>query len=344
MKEMYASLDRSKDAMTPTRFLALVKQMNPIFAETSPQGFPKQQDADEFFGFVTTHLQNNLPGFTDLFAFELEVKTSCLENPDEEPTIGVEKAMKLVCNITGGAGSTKQVNHLHQGLELHMNGTLTKRSPTLERDAEYKIERRIKNFPKYFCVQLLRFCFINNNATKILRPVQTPLSGFDMFDSCNEELKTSLRVNRDKEADEAVAGLKAEAKAKEEEKKEEEMIPELEGIDDPELIAAIRMSLREDADEDMDVDDTTEKTPVSMGVGIPSTFQGHYDLIGVVTHKGRSVNSGHYMGWTRKDGDDWYCFDDDKVDPCGSEDIKNLAGGGDYDMSYMCFYKFKEEQ
>lgn len=32
---------------------------------------------------------------------------------------------------------------------------------------------------------------------------------------------------------------------------------------------------------------------------------GNYQLIAVVTHKGRSSDSGHYVGWVHRGGDDW---------------------------------------
>ncbi len=35
---------------------------------------------------------------------------------------------------------------------------------------------------------------------------------------------------------------------------------------------------------------------------LPDGFQGLYELFAVVTHKGRSADSGHYMGWVRRDG------------------------------------------
>jgi ubiquitin carboxyl-terminal hydrolase 14 len=37
------------------------------------------------------------------------------------------------------------------------------------------------------------------------------------------------------------------------------------------------------------------------------------DLIAIVSHKGRSADSGHYMAWVRRSGDDWLVFDDDSV-------------------------------
>lgn len=32
---------------------------------------------------------------------------------------------------------------------------------------------------------------------------------------------------------------------------------------------------------------------------------GAYELVGVVTHKGRSADGGHYIGWVHASGEDW---------------------------------------
>lgn len=39
--------------------------------------------------------------------------------------------------------------------------------------------------------------------------------------------------------------------------------------------------------------------------------------------------------------DDWYCYDDDDVSPCKTEDIMKLKGGGDWHMAYLAFYRAK---
>lgn len=51
-----------------------------------------------------------------------------------------------------------------------------------------------------------------------------------------------------------------------------------------------------------------------MGDDSGSNNSGWYNLKGVLTHKGRSIDAGHYIGWT-KQGDNWVKFDDDKVIP-----------------------------
>lgn len=80
------------------------------------------------------------------------------------------------------------------------------------------------------------------------------------------------------------------------------------------------------------------------GEGIPSSFRGHYELMGVVTHKGRSADSGHYIGWVRKEAgsSQWWKYDDDTVSEVTTADILNLKGGGDWHTAYLNFYRFKE--
>lgn len=76
---------------------------------------------------------------------------------------------------------------------------------------------------------------------------------------------------------------------------------------------------------------------------LPSGFTGNYQLAGVVTHKGRSADSGHYMSYVRKNDKShvWWKFDDDRVSEVSTEDILQLSGGGDRDMAYFCFYQMK---
>ena len=66
---------------------------------------------------------------------------------------------------------------------------------------------------------------------------------------------------------------------------------------------------------------------------------GNYQLIGVVTHKGRSADGGHYIGWVHASGDDWLQCDDSFVTAVKTEDILALRGGGDWHTAYLCFYR-----
>lgn len=66
---------------------------------------------------------------------------------------------------------------------------------------------------------------------------------------------------------------------------------------------------------------------------------GSYQLIGVVTHKGRSADGGHYIGWVHASGDDWLQCDDDIVTSVKTDDILALRGGGDWHTAYLCLYR-----
>jgi ubiquitin carboxyl-terminal hydrolase 14 len=68
-----------------------------------------------------------------------------------------------------------------------------------------------------------------------------------------------------------------------------------------------------------------------------------YELHSIVTHKGREADSGHYIGWVRQEAgsDFWWKYDDADVTEVSTQDILALSGGGDRDMSYLTFYRFK---
>ena len=139
----------------------------------------------------------------------------------------------------------------------------------------------------------------------------------DIYEFCSPELQSKMKVFRDNDAKKVFESVGSS------EKKTEE---NTEVIMDDE---SKTKNLSEDGE---------------LGVGIPAGFKGHYQLFSAVTHKGRSSDSGHYIGWglQNREKDEWMCFDDSEVSPCKSEHILELKGGGDYDMAYLLFYKYKE--
>jgi len=73
---------------------------------------------------------------------------------------------------------------------------------------------------------------------------------------------------------------------------------------------------------------------------------GMYKLCGMVTHKGPSADSGHYIGWTLKEGayvpsgaEEWYKFDDDRVSVVTAEKVGNMDGGGEDSVAYILLYR-----
>ena len=66
---------------------------------------------------------------------------------------------------------------------------------------------------------------------------------------------------------------------------------------------------------------------------------GRYQLISVLTHQGRSSESGHYIGWVHKKDDKWLKYDDSEVTMVTTNEVLELKGGGDWHMAYICFFK-----
>jgi len=68
---------------------------------------------------------------------------------------------------------------------------------------------------------------------------------------------------------------------------------------------------------------------------------GVYSLVAVLTHKGRSSDSGHYESWVKNAAadDSWTEFDDHTPTPKTATEILNLKGGGDHHMGYILVYK-----
>ncbi|KAK4529461.1 hypothetical protein CCYA_CCYA01G0318 [Cyanidiococcus yangmingshanensis] len=71
-----------------------------------------------------------------------------------------------------------------------------------------------------------------------------------------------------------------------------------------------------------------------------------YDLFAVLTHQGRTADSGHYVAWVRDldqsmDRSIWLKYDDDRIETVDEEQIMRLCGGGDWHMAYICFYRMR---
>ncbi|RHY23650.1 hypothetical protein DYB25_006318 [Aphanomyces astaci] len=357
LRDMFYQLDANIDSIPPILFVDTLRRAFPQFAQQGPRGGYMQQDSDEFlsslFGTLARQLKqptttikslDTTDNMVDaLFGLEMEetyhrvrcilqstyIDVSSLQcaETDNEPVISKkEKALKLVCNIT------KDTNHISEGITIGLEGTIEKNSDVLGRNATWKKSQKINRLPKYLCVQFMRFYWKLTPESrdhtgvkcKMLRPISFPMV-LDSFAFCSDELKAVLKVGRDKNADLILNEFK--------DKKVDggAAAVEVAGVEMDEdaaaLAAAKTMSLTGGR--------------ATAGIGLPLDFQGNYELFAVVTHKGRSADSGHYIGWARVHDDDWLCFDDDNVTPCKSEDIQKLKGGGDWHMAYLTFYRAK---
>jgi len=148
---------------------------------------------------------------------------------------------------------------------------------------------------------------------KVLKDVKFPVM-LDMFEMCGQELQEKIKPRRtefkeyeDWLVTQAQAGGKGKVKTE----------------------ALLAEKIAQDAAEYEDW-----WFPEDEG----SNNSGYYVLQAVLTHKGRSSNSGHYVGWVRQKGENWLKCDDDEVSPIHEEDVLKLSGGGDWHTAYLLVY------
>ena len=342
LRNLYNEMDTLQESVTPSAFVGTLRRVFPQFAAMSRGGY-QQQDADEFYNELCALLARTVPkegnegiigdapNVVDaLFGIDVSIKLKCKESEDEPVIAKSDSLRRLQCTITS------DVNHLSEGVMLGFKGDLEKRSELLGRNAIWSQEKRISKLPRYLMVQLNRFYWKLTPESrdhtgvncKMLRPVAFPMQ-LDVYEMCDERLQSILNVQRKKYSDEAMVGASEKKKdAAMETDEAAASSSSAASVDDVDLQKALAMS--------MEVEEGA-----TAGIGLPKEFSGVYELCGVVTHKGRASDSGHYMGWVRQEGDNWLCFDDESASPCKTDDIKVLKGGGDYHMAYMLLYRFK---
>lgn len=387
--DLMQRLDGSTSAMAPEMFLERLRAVCPHFAEQGQMGVYKQQDSEEFQGAIMNALAFELrrpttavpeladmrgtdneapPNVIDtLFGVEFEKDLKCLECPDEPTVHKREAGRKLVCNVDGGPGAKVQVNYMNEGIKLGLSGELEKRSEILGRNAVWTTESRIARLPKYLAVQFMRFYWKATPDSrdhqgvkcKMLRPVNFPADGFDVYEMCSEELKKKLKASRDKyvaaqglssgTASKSAAGSSSSSSSS----SSSPAAPmEVDTEGDAELAAAIRLSMESGSASGSAAGSSSSSSSSSsngssgaIGYGLPADFRGLYELNAIVTHKGRSADSGHYMAWVRAapGAKEWLVFDDSDVSEADTEYVlTHLKGGGDDHMAVMAFYRAKE--
>lgn len=332
-----------------------MKQRFPHFAETGPNGAPKQQDAEEFL----TGLLNAVHGaivdnatnrslVDELFGFQMKGTLKCLEAEDEESTSMDELKRVLLCHL---GTPTEPVSMLHRGVELSLKEHVEKTSPTLGRTAQYEKTSAMETLPPYLVVQFARFQWKAKNeeaGTDASRTKVTRKCAFqqtmDVFDYASENLKEELMEGRrrkkkldDIDFEEAQSGKVA---------------MDVDDAKKGDAATGSAAGLNMDVDKKasnaaMEVDDEGELTEIQKKDFIAN---GSYKLIAVVSHAGRTADGGHYVAWGKiqeadmkeEKFDTWARYDDDEVDFCDTNHgaFKDLVGGkADSQVAYLVIYQ-----
>ncbi|KAK7485364.1 hypothetical protein BaRGS_00023463 [Batillaria attramentaria] len=310
-RDLNGSMDRSATAIPPIIFLQVLHMAFPRFAEKGEGGGYVQQDANECWVEIMRSLQQKLT----VNNTEEGQGSASASSGFIDQYFGGEFESEMKCTEAPEEESTKSrekflqlscfidqdVKYMHTGLKNRLEETITKNSPTLGRDAAYVKSSKLRRIPAYLTIQFVRFHYKESKAD-----VKFPLM-LDVFDLCSPELQQKLMPMREKMKDEEEKQIE---QAREAGQKKEE-------TEEKKNLKALPYSFPDDSG---------------------SNNSGFYELSAVLTHKGRSSSSGHYVAWVRKKKDDWLMFDDDRVAPVKAEDILKLSGGGDWHCAYVLLY------
>ena len=271
----------------------------PQFAQQDNHGGFQQQDADECFQGILTTLDPALSSkdgslIDKLFSFKVKYTWTNTECADEPAYDTEEILRRLPCIIDNQA---HPINQLTEGIEAALQGEIEKKSEVMERNCIYNKIGKISTLPDYLIVQNIRFIWKEKDQgtvtdarkAKILRCVNFPkILNLDAF--CIPELRQTFKEVREKlkVADEERV-KKAEADFEDFKKKHEKS--ELDTL-------KLNKNFKEGRKE-VEIKEHEDQLWHDLSIGTPV---GEYELIGVITHKGRSADSGHYVGWVQSRG------------------------------------------
>merc|ERR1712141_445063 len=315
MRDLYKAMERGQN-FPPLVLLQVLHNAFPRFAERGEQGGYQQQDANEcwveLLGMIKQKLMskpaegNPSSSVVDkYFGLEFETETKCVESEEEPVVKSKEHFLQYNCYID------KDVKYLSSGLKNRLEEHMSKKSNVLDRDAEYVKTLKVSRLPGYMTVQMVRFQFKQKDAinAKILKDIKFPMM-LDVHDLCTPELQEKLVPMRNKFKD-----------------YEDSIVTQSAKVKGPSREAALKKAHEADENKDM------EQYWFEEDLG--SNNSGYYELQAVLTHKGRSSNSGHYVAWVKYKGDTWIECNDDDVNPIHVEDALKLSGGGDWHTAYL---------
>uniref|UniRef100_A0A914VZQ4 Ubiquitin carboxyl-terminal hydrolase n=1 Tax=Plectus sambesii TaxID=2011161 RepID=A0A914VZQ4_9BILA len=327
VRDLYSMMDRASgrdsQEVIPLIMLQVMHMVFPQFSSKDDHGHLQQQDANECWTELMRMFQlkiaarptaSNMQGdaaaassfhgssiITQYFGGRFDVTLKNKESAEEPAQSSKEDFLQLSCFLS------QEVKYLQSGLKAKLVEEITKNSPHLGRDAKYEKSALIARLPAYLSIQMVRFFYKEKDQVnaKILKDVKFPLV-LDVYELCTPELQKKLLPMRELMKDE-------------DERKME------------------RLKAQKAGEESSDELVKTEH-PFSFPDDVGSNNSGFYELQAVLTHKGRSSNSGHYVGWVRRSGDQWCMCDDDVIRPVTSEDVLKLSGGGDWHCAYVLLY------
>ncbi|CAD2088918.1 ubiquitin carboxyl-terminal hydrolase 14, putative [Plasmodium vinckei lentum] len=365
---------KSSEPYVPLELLKAFRDVFPKFKTINARTKQyAQQDAEECMNAILTSLNEHTESkiIDKLFSFKIIGKIKCIEQNDQDDDPNKKKESpensnsqkteadknntnqteeeqddnfelteefhnKLICYM--GTQNTP-VNHLHEGIRLSLIEKIKKKKNENDKeDTLYEKKSEIDSLPPYLIVHFLRFeskRIVDTSNTvsvvtaKICRKVSFP-EIFDIYDFCSDKIKADLKIARN-------------------------IIMNRKDIKTPNVQEETNQGDNPPANPTSQLDEKKEF------VEIPN---GEYELISVITHKGRNEESGHYIAWKKmrnrvnKDSEyddngprakknksnnepSWFKMDDDKVSLHNFSSLDLFGGCSDYNTAVLLLYKRK---
>jgi ubiquitin carboxyl-terminal hydrolase 14 len=302
MGNVYKRLDTAHDTIVPDKLVNILRTINPMFAEAE-KGHYKQQDADECWSLLMLSIHDLLPNpnKTDRFSPYLVDELFGVELDVQLQNVEEPSELKSKKEIANKLTCyiDTQTNDLVEGLKSGMKENIELQSEILGRNSFFQKTQLINRLPPYLTVQFMRFFWKQANVNTGAKAGKTKILKSVLFSKIIDLY--DLCTESTKQI--LDMGRKIESKMLKDDKSFR--------IDNP-----------------INNPENKEMIPT-----------GRYQLVAVVTHQGRSSESGHYIGWVHKAGDKWTKYDDDTITTVNVTDILELKGGGDWHMAYICIYK-----
>jgi ubiquitin carboxyl-terminal hydrolase 14 len=225
----------------------------------------------------------------EYFGARLETRTVPLgtDASDASAKVTTETYRRLQCFIDA------ETNFLFQGIKLSLREPLELRGQLFERTST------LLTLPRYLIVQMMRFDWRKDTQkkSKKLRRVDYPMK-LDIADFAHPSLKHQLTSARNllKEEQDIKLGLPSvNKKMKTDANQTAGSAPSPSPSPPPAAAAAVNPWSESGAAMEVDSGATSSASSSSSPLTLTTPTSGNYELFGVVTHKGRTSDSGHYV-------------------------------------------------
>eukprot|EP00181_Compsopogon_caeruleus_P004899 CAMPEP_0184682304 /NCGR_PEP_ID=MMETSP0312-20130426/6750_1 /TAXON_ID=31354 /ORGANISM="Compsopogon coeruleus, Strain SAG 36.94" /LENGTH=468 /DNA_ID=CAMNT_0027133891 /DNA_START=187 /DNA_END=1590 /DNA_ORIENTATION=+ len=289
-----SSKNSQVSSVDPGQFLGALRRVNPQFLERSREGFFCQQDAEECWGAILTFLSNQ---------YEEQQRRVPSQVPENaiETLFGLEMEVTDVCDEEGSDEVIKKTE-MARSLKCHISQSVNSLYQGLKEGLEEKVSLSSE--------ALGRTVEWSRNWRIARLPPYLWVQYVRFYWKSAAQLKAKILRN--------VA------------------FPFTLDVHDfcteelREKLKPAREVIRDRADKDSQVKEGTQEPDSKPEETLEEGLSGTYELIAVLTHQGRTLDSGHYIAWVKQAHDLWVKFDDDQVSLCRDSDIQKLSGGADW--------------